>query len=313
MDHFPTNWGRPRNDAFDAYGTYPIAQHPRNAVDVFADGVQRTQQPIVTGTSVLAIKYKDGIMMAADNLASYGSLARFKDVQRLHPVGDHTVIGAGGDMSDFQYIQQMLEDLIHEYMSHVMYARRSKINPLWNSLVIGGFKNGKSFLSYIDLLGTTYTASTIATGYGSMIAQPLLRKAVEGNETILTEEEALKIIESSMRVLFYRDARSINKVCQFQVATITEKGATISESRHLETSWSFAEGSEVRVADAINKSYKSACSVVCDKRWIDGLVMHLSSSFSFPRGSTAFERVLKEVDDRVLLTVTNIQARVGVI
>ncbi|KAG9225517.1 hypothetical protein PLEOSDRAFT_1079926 [Pleurotus ostreatus PC15] len=256
MDHFPTNWGRPRNDAFDAYGTYPIAQHPRNAVDVFADGVQRTQQPIVTGTSVLAIKYKDGIMMAADNLASYGSLARFKDVQRLHPVGDCTVIGAGGDMSDFQYIQQMLEELvteefasqdghtlgpveIHEYMSHVMYARRSKINPLWNSLVIGGFKNGKSFLSYVDLLGTTYTASTIATGYGSMIAQPLLRKAVEGNETTLTEEEALKIIESSMRVLFYRDARSINK---FQVATITEKGATISESRHLETSWSFAEG-----------------------------------------------------------------------
>lgn len=26
------------------------------------------RQPIVTGTSVLAIKYKDGIMMAADNL-----------------------------------------------------------------------------------------------------------------------------------------------------------------------------------------------------------------------------------------------------
>jgi len=27
-----------------------------------------SRQPIVTGTSVLAIKYKDGIMMAADNL-----------------------------------------------------------------------------------------------------------------------------------------------------------------------------------------------------------------------------------------------------
>ena len=28
------------------------------------------RQPIVTGTSVLAIKYKDGIMMAADTLGS---------------------------------------------------------------------------------------------------------------------------------------------------------------------------------------------------------------------------------------------------
>ncbi|KAJ8519175.1 hypothetical protein ONZ45_g3814 [Pleurotus djamor] len=256
MDHFPTNWGKPRNDAIDAYGTYPIAQRPRHDVDAFAGGVQRTQQPIVTGTSVLAIKYKDGIMMAADNLASYGSLARFKDIQRLHAVGDHTCIGAGGDMSDFQYIQKLLDELvteefaaqdghrlgpveIHEYLSHVMYARRSKINPLWNSLVIGGFKDGKSFLSYVDLLGTTYTASTIATGYGSMIAQPLLRKAVEGYETTLTEEEAIKIIENSMRVLFYRDARSLNK---FQIATITASGVSISESRHLETSWSFAEG-----------------------------------------------------------------------
>lgn len=29
---------------------------------------QNTQQPIVTGTSVVAIKFKDGVVMAADNL-----------------------------------------------------------------------------------------------------------------------------------------------------------------------------------------------------------------------------------------------------
>ena len=72
------------------------------------------------------------------------------------------------------------------------------------------------FLAFVDLLGTTYSASTLATGYGAHIAQPLLRKSVEGRENTLTEEEALKIIENSMRVLFYRDARSINKVIFFQ-------------------------------------------------------------------------------------------------
>ncbi|KAF9050841.1 proteasome endopeptidase complex beta subunit [Hymenopellis radicata] len=253
MDHFPTNWGRPRNDAFDMYGTYPIHQRPK---DMFSDGVQHTQQPIVTGTSVLAIKFKDGIMMAADNLASYGSLARFKDIQRLHKVGDYTVIGAGGDMSDFQYIQSILDELvideftaqdghnlgpkeIHEYLSQVMYARRSKMNPLWNSLLIGGVKNGKRFLSYVDLLGTTYSASTLATGYGAYIAQPLLRKAVEGHEDDLTQEQATRILEDSMKVLYYRDARSLNK---YQIATITDRGVEISESRSAETSWSFAEG-----------------------------------------------------------------------
>jgi len=114
-----------------------------------------------------------------------------------------------------------------------------------------------SFLSYVDLLGTTYTASTLATGYGSYIAQPLLRKAVEGRENELTEIEARKIIEECMRVLYYRDARSIDKVSivqhmkaqrylcsglQYQVATITSEGVSISDPIRLETSWSFAEG-----------------------------------------------------------------------
>ena len=62
---------------------------------------------------MLALKFKDGIMMSADTLASYGSLARFKDIQRLKPVGDYTVVGAGGDMSDFQYLEKTLESAVY--------------------------------------------------------------------------------------------------------------------------------------------------------------------------------------------------------
>lgn len=132
-------------------------------------------------------------------------------------------------MSDFQYLKNQLEELvideftaqdghslgpaeIHEYLAQVLYARRSRMNPLWNAILVGGLKDGKKFLAFVDLLGTTYSASTIATGYGAHIALPLLRSAVEGREDTLTEEEALAIIENSMKVLFYRDARSLNKV-----------------------------------------------------------------------------------------------------
>jgi len=44
--------------------------------------------------------------------ASYGSLARFKDIQRLHPLGEQTVIGVAGDMSDYQYLQKQLDGLL---------------------------------------------------------------------------------------------------------------------------------------------------------------------------------------------------------
>jgi 20S proteasome subunit beta 7 len=75
------------------------------------------------------------------------------------------------------------------------------------------------FLGCVDLHGTTWQASTLATGYGAYIAQPLLRKAVEGKENTLTEEEAARILDNCMRVLFYRDARSLNRVSGASVFT----------------------------------------------------------------------------------------------
>ncbi|KAG8733803.1 Proteasome subunit beta type-7 [Ceratobasidium sp. 414] len=71
-----------------------------------------------------------------------------------------------------------------------------------------------------------------------MIAIPLLRKAVEGRETTLTEEEGHELLVECMKVLFYRDARSLNK---FQIATVTEQGVKISDSIEAPTNWAFAE------------------------------------------------------------------------
>lgn len=189
-------------------------------VDSFDDARQKTQQPIVTGTSVLGLTYKDGVMLATDTLASYGSLARFMNVERMAKFGEHVVVGASGDMSDWQDIQHMLTRLIEKealqndghklmpsqvyaYLSRTMYERRSKLDPYWNALVLGGFdtKQHKPFLGYVDLLGTTYQSSTIATGFGLHLAQPMLRKAVEGREGELSEQEARALLEECMRVL----------------------------------------------------------------------------------------------------------------
>ena len=113
-----------------------------------------------------------------------------------------------------------------------MYKRRSDFNPLWNSHLVAG----PDFLGYVDLLGTTYQADSIATGYGAYIAQPLLRKALESGN--LKEQDARKLLEDCMRVLFYRDARSLNKI---QIAKVDASGLTISEPFSLDTEWSFAE------------------------------------------------------------------------
>lgn len=221
---------------------------------------QNTQQPIVTGTSVVALKFKDGVVIAADNLASYGSLARFTDIKRLKTFQSSSVVGFSGDISDMQYLDRHLTDLdideaysspdkprlnaanLHRYLAKLLYNRRSKFDPLWNHLLIAGLDDDdQPFLAAADLLGTTYSSPSLATGYGSMLAQPIMRRRVPDEEAAktLSREDAVEIVRECMKVLFYRDARSLDS---YSLAVVTKDGVDMSTDEKLENqSWAFAE------------------------------------------------------------------------
>lgn len=272
MDHRPQAWGRPRDDIYGAYDhSYLTTSGPKTA----------TQSPAVTGTSVLGLKFADGVVLAADNLASYGSLARFNDVKRLRPFAGSSVVGFSGDVSDMQYLDRHLGELeideayegnltaaeaagddglggedkdveapkgglnaanLHKYLSKLFYARRNKFDPLWNQLLVAGFdSNRKPFLAAADLRGTVFTSPSLATGFGSMLAQPIMRKyaATEEDAAKLTKEKAVEVVRECMKVLYYRDARSWDG---YSLAVVTEKGVEVSYDEKLEgQSWAFAE------------------------------------------------------------------------
>lgn len=261
MNHDPFEWGRP-SDA--TYGTYnhAIANASISKVskDVSEFPTMNTQQPIITGSSVISIKFKDGVIIAADNLGSYGSLSRFTDVERIIAVGKNTVVGISGDISDLQQLERILENLetdinydydghslraphVHEYLQKVFYNRRNKMNPLWNSVIVAGLDDdNKPFTKYVDLLGVTYSSPTIGTGFGAHLAIPLLRKVVFKEEDVpnTDEETARKAIQDSMKILNYRDARSVDK---YTMVTITkEKGVVFEKNlRAQDASWRFAK------------------------------------------------------------------------
>ncbi|GMH08771.1 hypothetical protein Nepgr_010611 [Nepenthes gracilis] len=212
---------------------------------------QRTQYPYVTGTSVIAITYKDGILMAADMGGSYGSTLRYKSVERMKAVGKHSILGGSGEISDFQEILRVLDELIlydnmwddgntlgpkevHNYLTRLMYNRRNKFNPLWNSVVLGGVKNGQKYLGMVNMIGVHYEDNHVATGFGNHLARPILRDEWHEN---LTFEEGVKLLEKCMRVLLYRDRSAVNKL---QIAKITEEGVTISPPYSLKTYWEFS-------------------------------------------------------------------------
>lgn len=192
--------------------------------------------------------------------ASYGSLARFTDVKRLRNFQDTTVVGFSGDISDMQYLNRHLTDLtlgenysspgqprlcaanLHRYLSKLMYKRRSDFDPLWNHLLIAGLDDeDKPFLAATDLLGSTYSSPSLSTGFGAMLAQPVLRKHAPDEESAakLTQEEAVDIVKECMKVLYYRDARSLDT---YSMAIVTKDGVKLDEDLKLENqSWAFAD------------------------------------------------------------------------
>lgn len=209
-----------------------------------------TTSPIVTGTSVMGVKYRDGVMLVADTLGSYGSLARYTDLRRIRRVGEFSLIAASGEYSDFQYTMDLLHELvldehvkdddakltapeIQSYLSRVCYNKRNKQDPLFNRMIVAGFKDGKSHLGYVDLYGTTFSDEYIATGYAAHLALPLIRDRWRAD---MSEGEARALLEDCMRILWYRDTRALNRMT---LAKMTAEGAVISEPYSVDTKWDF--------------------------------------------------------------------------
>jgi 20S proteasome subunit beta 7 len=244
-DHRTEDVHVPSNPASVPFAVTPSNEHTEVNL---GEPRKHTTSPYVTGNSVLAIKFKDGVLMACDMLGAYGSTKRYKSVQRVFKVNETTIVGASGEISDFQYISNLLEELttkdfcyddgvtlspkeIHAYLCRVLYNRRNKMDPLWNSLVVAGVDKGEPFVGSVGMLGTSYTDSHVATSFGNHLSRPLFREFQRDDMPL---EEAVSLMQEALRVLFYRDKSSINK---FILAKVDGQGVGISKPFALDTKW----------------------------------------------------------------------------
>lgn len=118
--------------------------------------------------------------------------------------------------------------------------KRSRIRSHSRSLSLS-LLTMHSFLASADLLGTRFSSPALASGYGAHLAIPILRKIAPDEASVanITKEQAIEAIKLCMKVLFYRDARSMNK---YSLAVISEEGVDLTHGIELESqSWKFAD------------------------------------------------------------------------
>lgn len=224
----------------------------------FAEGEKKyTTNPIYVGSSVIGMKYKSGVIIACDTRLNYGSLAKFQNIDdRIIQINLNTMIGAAGEYSDFQEVTRILKeaslvdyldgrsfmgpDEFTSYLSSLHYHKRNKMNPYWNSTVMGGIDwNGQPVLYGIDQFGTLLKSNYMLQGMAQYFCNAIISPEYPSNPEEITLEQAMELIRKCFQTLFYRDTRAGNRI-KFSVMNNNDGQITYDESfETLKTEWNY--------------------------------------------------------------------------
>ncbi|MDA3836333.1 MAG: hypothetical protein PF542_01810 [Nanoarchaeota archaeon] len=184
---------------------------------------------VKTGTTILGIVCKDGVVMAADNRVSIGqSVIVQKDYKKVYPINDYIVFSGCGSATETQQISKLLtaelklKELRSKKRPSVNNAAGllSNIQASQSAFILAGFdKDGTS--SIFEITGglsvkiKDYTASV---GSGMPYALGYLERMWKPEITV---KEGIELAKESIKSSMERDMATGNGM---NVFTITKDG-----------------------------------------------------------------------------------------
>lgn len=185
---------------------------------------------IKTGTTILGIVCKDGIVMAADRRATGGGIVLSKNEKKVFPINDYLVMAGAGLAMEIQKIPKYLaaEMKIKELRSKIRPSVKQAANLLSNIRItgqsvflIGGFnEDGTTELYSTDPAGhiTKVEDYDASLGSGMPYVLGLLERQYKQG---LSLKEGIELAKEALKSSTQRDTASGNGM---DVFTITKEG-----------------------------------------------------------------------------------------
>lgn len=201
---------------------------------------------MVLTSTIIAFKYKNGVIIATDNKGSYGYTAKYSNLVRTFKLTPHCIISYAGEYSDIQFLHktlkfELLKDTltikpqgIHNMVQRILYTYRSRLTPLNVFCVIAGVENNEPFVSAVNHLGNFYQSDVISNGLGAYIATPYLRSKVENLYQNIDKEEAINHMTDVMRLMCYRGCHIGNT---YNVGLVDTESCEVSDQVNVKTEW----------------------------------------------------------------------------
>jgi len=201
-----------------------------------------------TGTTTLAIKCKEGIVLAADKRATAGNFIANKNVDKIFEITKNMAITTAGSVSDIQFLLKLIKAELRlkrirtgrtlnvkeaaNLLAGMVYQNIRQLSaiPGISHFLFAGYDNSGFYLYDLYPDGSlTETDDFVSSGSGSVIAYGVLESQYKKGMSI---DEGIKLAIKSVNAALQRDSASGNGL---DVVVINGKGVKKVLTKELNT------------------------------------------------------------------------------
>ena len=185
-----------------------------------------------TGTTIMGMVCKDGVVIASERRATMGTLIAHKATKKLYKIDEHLALATAGLVGDLQVLSRYLSAEVNLYrlkrgvripvksaatlMSNILNQR--KFAPYYVQLVLGGFDSQGGHVFSLDAAGGAIPDRYTSAGSGSPYVFGVLEDNYKDNMTI---DEGIDLAVRSITAAMNRDSASGGMI---NVAVIDKNG-----------------------------------------------------------------------------------------
>nr|UCK81603.1 proteasome subunit beta type-7 [Arenicola marina] len=201
-------------------GGFSFENCKRNAV--LQDKGMKPPKVYKTGTTIVGIVFKDGIVLGADTRATEDTIVADKNCSKIHYIADNIYCCGAGTAADTEMTTQMISSQIelhrlntgrtprvctaNRLLKQMLFRYQGHISA---ALVLGGVDSTGPHLYSVYPHGSTDALPYVTMGSGSLAAMAVFE---QGYKKDLEKEEAMKLVRDAIAAGIFNDLGSGSNV-----------------------------------------------------------------------------------------------------
>lgn len=190
----------------------------RNSMLLGMKGSDKLPQGKKTGTTIVAVVYKDGVVLGADTRATSGSEVAEKNCEKIHYLAPNLMCCGAGTAADTEMITQMIASQLEllrmnthsssrvvtacTLLKRRLYRYQGHISA---ALILGGCDLNGPAVYQIAPHGSTAKSNYTTMGSGSLAAMAVMESSWKED---MNEEEAVELVKRSVCAGIFNDLGS---------------------------------------------------------------------------------------------------------